>query len=175
MDNYPRKNQMWENRCSRWGFVLIFSCEKIIYRIHDEHNQQRTPDMNFPNNSEEFPTHRMTSCTLCVNLRSPTAQSLPGLRKYAWRASATAQCCLPSIFCLLSSLSLLTSPSSSSLCNPASTDSPSEIEFSYFRIDFLRVVRMCPTWFPNDPQASSYSLLADESTTKIISLINGLD
>ena len=99
--------------------------------------------MNFPDNLEEFPTHRMTSCTLCINLCSPSAQSLPGLRKSEWRASVVAQRCLPFVFCLPSSPSLLTSPSSFCLCKPASTNSPTEIEFSYFKIYFLQVLRMC--------------------------------
>ena len=97
-----------------------------------------TPDMNFPDNPEEFTIHGMSSCTLCVNMRSPSAQSLPGLRKSAWRASAAAQWCLPFIFCLPSSMPLLTSPSSFCLRNLASTDSTSKIEFSYFKINLLR-------------------------------------
>ena len=133
--------------------------------------------MNFPDNLEQFSTHEMSSCTLCVNLHSPSVQWMHGLHKSKsmWRASAGTERCLPFVFCLPSSPSLLTSPSSFCLCNPASTDSPSEIEFSYFIIDFLQVLRMCPTRFLNDPQASSYSLLVDESMTQIISLINGSD
>ena len=66
-------------------------------------------------------------------------------------------------------------PPSFCFCKPASTNSPTEIEFSCFIIDFLWVLRMSQAWVPNDPQSPSYSLLADESTTKIILLISGSD
>ena len=63
---------------------------------------------------------------------------------------------------------------SSYFCNFSPCNSPAKIEF-YIRMDLLRVMSVCPTYFPSDPQAFFYNLPVGEPTAQIKSLINGWD
>ena len=98
----------------------------------------------------------------CVSRRGDCVGSLRCILKLP----LLTPCCPPSLILITLDLLLLL------LQNFLPCNSPTKIEF-YIKKDFLRVLSVCPTCFPNDPQAFFYNLPVGEPTAQIKILING--
>ena len=58
LGNCPQKNTMWENQCSKWGFVFIFSNEKIFYKSLGEKSKLAYTCNDFSGHSGRIPDSR---------------------------------------------------------------------------------------------------------------------
>ena len=54
LDNYPRKNPMWENRCSRWGFYFYLQKWKVHLQESDEQRKISKHLAEFSRPSRQF-------------------------------------------------------------------------------------------------------------------------
>ena len=138
----PKKPNAGKRMQQMRVYILFFNSE-ILYKKQTGIFLQKTPEIDSPVPSGEFLPPGRPTISLCVTLHSSLRSPCVGLHHSTWAHCAATLHCLLWAYASLSPLSLLTpSPSYASATFPC--NSPSEIEFYSFRIDFLRVSECVP-------------------------------